>query len=146
MKIRKFKNADAEQCNKLIEEIIDKSENLTKRAKENIKRGSKPEVLIKKSKSRDYFICEKDRKIVGIGGLKKNEVIRMYTSLKKQNKGIGTKILKKIEKTARKKKIKKLFLYTHPRASKFYFKNGYEIIKKFKDRGMDVIYMEKKLK
>jgi len=38
MKIRKFKNTDAEQCNKLIEKIIDKSKNLTKRAKEDIKR------------------------------------------------------------------------------------------------------------
>ena len=146
MKIRKFRKKDAEQCSKMIVNIINESKNLTKQAKENIKSGSKQGVLIKKSKSRDYFVCEKNGKIIAIGGLKKNEIIRMYISLKQQNKGIGSLILEYLEKLAKKRKIKKVFLYTHPRASKFYLKNGWKIIKQYRDRGMDVVNMEKELK
>jgi len=141
--IRKFKEEDAEICSEIVNECIKNSRNLTKKAKEKLRKEATPEKLKQKSKKRDYFVYTKNNKPIAIGGLKKNEVIRMYTHPKFQNRGIGTQILKRIVKEAKKKGIKKLFLYTHPRASKFYLRNGFEIIRKLKDKGMSVVYMEK---
>ena len=69
----------------------------------------------------------------------------MYTLPKFQNKGIGTLILKQIEKQAKKGNFKKLILYTHPKSEKFYQKNGFKIIKELSYEGDPVLYMEKKL-
>lgn len=138
IKIRKFEKKDAEQASKIIFENIEHSRHLNKKEKEIIKKRSKPEKLIKRSKKADYFVCEKNKKIIAIGGLMRNEIRTMYTSLKYQNRGIGSRILKKIENHAKKKGKKKLFLYTHKRAFKFYQQNGYKLLnlRKYHDRKM----------
>jgi len=150
MKIRKFKAKDAEQCNKIINNVLDKGgRNMPEKAIKKIKAGSTPQAIIKKSKTRQYFVCENKREIIAIGGLKGKEVVKMYTALKHQGRGIGSKILKKIENYAKKKKIGKLFLYTsNPKVIRFYEKNGFNIIKKTRDRdkNIDAFYMEKELK
>jgi len=141
--IRKFRKEDAEECSKIISDCLDKSKDLTKKAKKHLKSTSTPEVLIKKSRDRNYFVYEKNNILCGMGALKNNEVKTMYVPPEFQNKGIGSVILKRIEKEAKKNKIKKLFLYTHPNAVNFYLNNGFKIIKEFKDEEMTIVYMEK---
>lgn len=146
MRIRKFKKGDASECSELILRVLEsevRKRHMPKRVRETIRRNASPSELIKKSKSRDYFVCEEKGRVIGIGGLRKREVIRMYTLPISQGKGVGSAILKRIENQAKKNKIKKLFLYTHPEALRFYVKNKFNVIKKFKDRGVWVIYMEK---
>jgi len=144
--IRKFKKEDAEVCSKLISETVNIDQSLTEEAINHIKKETRPEALIKKMKRIDYFVCEEDCQILGIGLLDSNEVKTMYVLSEFQNKGIGTKILKVIEKYAKSKNIKKLILYPHPKAENFYLKNMFITIKNFKDGEMDVVYMEKSLK
>lgn len=147
IKVREFRKKDAEACSKIISETIAYSGVLTKREQEHIKKRTTPKELIKKMKKREHFVCEKKEKIIGASILNKNEIRNMYVLPEFQKKGIGSLILKKIEKEAKKNKIKKLFLYTHPKASKFYLKNKFEVIKRFKDKNnLPVVYMEKELK
>lgn len=148
MKVRKFRKSDAEQVSKMMEEIISNDKNLKKKEKEIILNRTKSENIKKRSKIIDYFVAEKyGKKIIGICGLKKNEIINMYSHPEYKNKGIGTKVLVTVSRYAKKKKIKKLFLYTgRPKAVKFYQKNDFKIIRKFKDKGKNIFYMEKKLK
>ena len=47
-------------------------------------------------------------------------------------KGVGRKLIEKIEKTAKKRKIKKLIVHSTPYAEEFYKRCGYKRIKKIK--------------
>ncbi len=143
--IRKFRKKDVEECSKIIEVCVNQSKEISKRAKNNIKSSSTTEELIERMKRRDYFICEKNGKILGIGALNKNQVRTMYILPRYQNKGIGTLILKRIEKEAKRRRIKKLFLHTYLKAPKFFLKNNFNIVKKIKHGKFLVTYMEKEL-
>jgi len=147
MMIRKFRKSDAEACSKIIFENIRRNKHIHEDSKNRIYRESTPDQLIKRMKSFNYLVYQKNRKILGIGGLHGREVRTMYTHPEFQGKGIGSQILKEIEAMAKKKGVKKLFLYTHTRPSKFYLKNGWKTIKKYKnDKGKTVFYMEKGMK
>ncbi len=145
IKIRKFQEKDAKICSKIISETVKKENIIAKKSQEDIIKASTPKALIERMKTRQYFVCERNLKIIGIGALNNNQVRTMYVLPELQNKGIGSLILKRIEKEAKKKNMKKLFLYTHPQSSRFYLKNNFQIIKKLKHRGDPVVYMEKKL-
>jgi N-acetylglutamate synthase-like GNAT family acetyltransferase len=142
MKIRKLRKKDVDEVCALISKCVNLSKNLTKKEKAGLKKRTTPQALIKKMEKRfQYFVCEDKGKILGIGGLNNNKIRTMYVSIKYQGKGIGSEILKRIEKHGKSRGKKKLFLYTHKKASKFYLKNNYKI-KPSKTKG---IYMQKKL-
>jgi len=147
MKIRRFRKQDAQECADLIKNTIVKSGDLKKKEQEQIINKSKPDKLIKKMKTKKYFVCIHNNKIIGIGALDQGEVKTMYVSYRFHRRGVGSLILKKIEKEAKKSKLKKLFLYTHPEAYKFYLKNNFEVIKKYRnEKGLPIVCMEKHLK
>jgi N-acetylglutamate synthase-like GNAT family acetyltransferase len=144
MPVRKFKKSDAEACSAIICEDIKRNKHIQEDSKNKIYRESTPSQLIKRMKSFNYLVYQKNRKILGIGGLHGKEARTMYTHPNYQGKGIGSQILKKIEIMAKKKGIKKLFLYTHTKPSKFYLKNKWKTIKKYtNNKGKTVFYMEK---
>ena len=81
-----------------------------------------------------FHRAAKDNKnnIIGIGRIhfiNKNAQIR-YVAIKKsyRGKGIGSKIIIELEKTAFNNKIRRIFLNSRENAIEFYKKNGYEII------------------
>ncbi len=79
------------------------------------------------------FVAVDKSKIVGFGDFKKDgELAGLYVHKNYQGRGVGFLLLKKIEKSARKKYIKKLFCYSTITAKDFYKKHGYRIIKKIK--------------
>ena len=145
--IRRFRKSDAEACSKIIKLSLNRR--MQADSRKRVLCETTPSALVKDMKNKQYFVCEKSKKIVGIGALSKreNEVRTMYIHPKFQGKGIGTEILNSIEKEAKKRKINKLILYTHDPAFKFYLKNGFSIIKKFiNNKGETVFYMEKGIK
>ena len=145
--IRKFRKSDAGACSKIICEDIRKNKHIQENSKNRIYRESTPSQLIKRMKSFNFLVYQKNRKILGIGGLHGREVRTMYIHPKFQGKGIGSQILNEIETMAKKKKMKKLHLYTHAIPSKFYLKNGWKTTKKYKNnKGNTVFYMEKRMK
>jgi len=145
MIIREFKKEDAEQVNNVIYNSVNTDQSLTEKAVLKIKKDAEPSFLIANSKKIDYFVCEEDNKIVGVGALDNDELKTLYVLPEYRNRGIGSKLIEAREKRARLKGIKKLFLYTHPSSEKFHLDNGFKIVKKFNDKAMDVVYMEKEL-
>ena len=144
--IRRFRKEDAEACSRIIKTSL--SRRMQADSRKRILSETTPSGLVKEKK-KQYFVCEQGGKIAGIGALvkKENEVTTMYIHPKFRGKGIGTKILNSIEKEAKKRKIKKLVLYTHDPAFKFYLKNGFSIIKKIiNNKGETVFCMEKRMK
>ena len=91
-----------------------------------------------KNKKAEYFLCE-DKGLIcfkpDFPGYRNCEVYWLVVSKKYQRKGIGTILLKFIEKYAKKKKFRAIYLYTHPirenNAIKLYKKEGYKKINEF---------------
>ena len=151
MKIRKFKKQDARK----VSNLIIKSQNIflrkcySKKIIDMFNRWSTPSHILEKSKDRDLFVAVERNNILGIGGIKDGGVRTLFVNPKYSRKGIARKILEKIEKVAKKKKIKKLKAGSTPYAEEFYKKRGFKRIRKttWKNEGIkfDVILMEKKL-
>ncbi|MBI2558670.1 GNAT family N-acetyltransferase [Candidatus Woesearchaeota archaeon] len=97
------------------------------------------------------FLAIHNGKIVGYGDFKKDgELAGLYVHKGYQRKGVGYSLLKKIEKSARQKGIKKLFLSSTITAKGFYKKHGYKLIRKtkfpIKNQKLAVYSMEKQFK
>ena len=106
----------------------------------------KPYDQVKGSEKDEYedkayhlMVTDLSNKVIGVGRLHeiKNELdesvaqIRyMGISNEYQKKGLGTKILNKLEKYAYSNNLNKIILHSRESAINFYKKNGYEVIKK----------------
>jgi putative acetyltransferase len=88
------------------------------------------ESLKKKFSEGTYFLALDGSKVVGVGGLVKDEVSTMFVLSSYNNLGIGTRILNLIELKAIEKGIKKLSLGSTISAHDFYTKCGYKTIKR----------------
>ena len=142
MKIRKFKEKDADEFSKIIFKSIEKSP-ASKEIIGFVRRKNNPEELIKKSKDTKLFLALINGKIVGGGGIKKNKIRTMFIDPKYQKKGIGKNIYERLEKIARENSEKKLWLHAAIDAVEFYEKLGFKKIGKDKYTN---IKMEKILK
>lgn len=102
----------------------------------------------------DFFIYKINSEIVGVSSLMINEnigvICKMYVLPEYQNKGVGTELMKDLEKKAKKLKLKKLRLLAiwsnNQRIIQFYEKFGFEIVEKIEREWAIDCIMEKKLK
>jgi GNAT superfamily N-acetyltransferase len=86
----------------------------------------------------DFFAYFENSKILGVAGLQIDEsgqgwVRLVYILPEHQRKGIGNKLVERIEQEAQKKGLQEITLYTFDKAIwavRFYEKLGYEIIGK----------------
>lgn len=127
--IRPFSERDADLCRKIIKNCFKE----TVSSEEKIKSAVLSRLAAKgylESKAKEYplFVYEKDKKVVGMGGLKGNEIKRVYVDPSYQGKGIGKEILHFLEKLAREKGLDELVLYSFPNSVRFYQKQGYKIV------------------
>ena len=147
----KIKQANKEE----IEKSLEIASNLTKWfTKEAIKK-------MKKTFNKDLIIS-RDKKVLGFLNYKINKgsitILWMGVAPDSIRKGIGTRLLKELEKIARNKKINKIRVETltyedgykpYKNTRKFYIKNSfiYKWIRKAKNKNHDdVVIMEKILK
>jgi len=94
--------------------------------------------------SKIFIAFRGEGKILGTGRITKNNEIRtIYVNPKYQKRGIGSKILKRLEDYAKKHNIKKLHLHAIGSAVLFYVKKGYIKSKDFLQKDN---LMEKEIK
>jgi len=141
MKIRKFKSGDAKACSRIIYSCLDNMK-MDKKFKKFLKEKDTPNGIIKTSKEADIFIYENNGKILGLGKLEDRKIGMMFIDIKNQRKGIGKAILIYLEKLAKKRGKRKVWLNSFIGATKFYKKFDYE---KAGKRDRDAIKMEKLL-
>jgi N-acetylglutamate synthase-like GNAT family acetyltransferase len=152
IKIRKFKKEDAKKVDYLIKQaqLITLKDYYPKRIIEWFCKRNTPSKIIAKSKQIELFVAVEEDKILGINGLKENQVRKFYVNPKYQRKGVGRKLMENIENLAKKRKIKKLIVHSSLYAEGFYKKMGFKRIKKIttskNNIKFDEILMEKKLK
>lgn len=151
MRIRKFKNKDAEEVFNFIKKGFQdinspyySQESIIEQIESNT-----PEKLIEKSIKVNYFVVTEKNKILGIGGFDKKKIFTFFVDSEYHRKGVGRKIMLKVLSEARKKGIKKLDCWSTFYAERFYSSFGFERIKKFtlacKQSSIDFILMRKEL-
>jgi N-acetylglutamate synthase-like GNAT family acetyltransferase len=136
MKIRKASKKDSVKISNLIDKSLNEvnSKDYTKKQISILRSKNNPKRVIEKLKERSIFVLEKNNKIIGTVdiNLKKRIIGGFYINPKFIGKGLGKKLLDFIENYAKKKRIRKLKLYSTKTALGFYKKYGYKIIKKEK--------------
>jgi GNAT superfamily N-acetyltransferase len=84
----------------------------------------------------DFFAYFDNKKILGVAGLQMDEIGRgwvrlVYVLPEHQRKGVGKKLVEKVEQEAQNRGLQEILLYTFEKAVwavNFYKKIGYEII------------------
>ncbi|HRZ85381.1 MAG TPA: GNAT family N-acetyltransferase [Candidatus Paceibacterota bacterium] len=132
MKIIKAKIKDAEEISKLrlntIKNIVSKS--YGKKWTNKLIEWNSVEHIKNHIKNRDTFCMVEKNKILGCIDLEGEKLGGLYIKYNLIGKGIGKKLLLFLEDYARKKKLKRLYLFSTKNALNFYKKFGYKLIEK----------------
>jgi N-acetylglutamate synthase-like GNAT family acetyltransferase len=144
MKLRKFKKSDAKRCSEIIYACVDISKKTTIKDKEFLKRIYSSIKIEKLPEKSDYFVIEKNKKIIGQGRLHKYKIATVYFDPKFHRKGGGKMILEKLEALARKRKINIIWLDSLLQSIGFYEKCGFKKVKRIY-KPINAMRMEKKL-
>lgn len=132
--IRKFKDSDSVELAKMHKSTIrnvnsqDYNKNQIKVWSDKI--SAEKYERTSKEKNRIILVAIERRKIVGYGEYLNKHIVGLYISKNNLGKGIGKKLLQKLEAHAYKKGIRTIKCYSTITAHKFYEKNGYKTIKK----------------
>jgi N-acetylglutamate synthase-like GNAT family acetyltransferase len=126
--IRKAKLSDLKRLYKIVHDCI-KFVKENKKTKNELKRMYKINKIKEYFKKSDIFVFEKNKNVIGCGRLEKDHIWMMYVDPKCHKIGVGSSIMKTLESLARKRKIKKVYLYPLNNAVGFYKKLGYKLIK-----------------
>lgn len=95
-----------------------------------------------------WFVAGMQEKVIGFAALESERIRSLYVHPDCQNKGIGSRLLEKLESEAALKNIKTIFLNASLNACKFYESHGYVAVKKIVFKlneavGMDCFEMSK---
>lgn len=153
MEIRNFENKDAEEVSKLIEKTLwtTNIKDYTAEYIENEVKGIQPNNILEKSKWTHFYVVEDNNKIVGCGAIgpywdKKDEssLFLIFVLPECQRKGIGTKIIKKLEQDEYFLRAKRIEIPASITATPFYLKMGYKYKNNIKEPDQEgLIRLEK---
>lgn len=141
MKIKKATKKDWKRCKEVIYACIEQV-NIIPKMKKFLRKRYTLEGIEKLSKKADMFVFEKSGKVQASGMLLKHEIGMIYVFPKYQRQKIGTMMIERIEKLAKQKRLKRIYVKALLPAVGFYEKLGYVKIKK---RDKEHYKMEKKL-
>lgn len=130
MKIRKATLNDANRISYLIQKNTDENPNdYTKIQLDTWKKYNTPAKIKKQLVTREVFCAFENNKLLGVIALVDNEILGFYVSFSKRGKGIGSLLFNFIEKEAKRRNIKTLFLTATLSAVPFYKNKGFEKLK-----------------
>jgi GNAT superfamily N-acetyltransferase len=149
MRIRKFRKEDAKEVSNIIRRCLREvvSKDYPKKAIVGLCDFFTPALLIKNSKNRHLFVAVEKDKIIGTASLKDNTALTVFVNPDIHGKGVGSKLMDKVEGLAEKNGYKIIKLPSGLSSVEFYKKRGYKKVKVIhsKDHG-DTVEMKKNLK
>ena len=101
------------------------------------------ENIINRLSNREMILMIENEEVIGTASLKGNIILTVFVGVNVQGKGIGTKLMRYLEKMASKKGFKKVSLPSSITSVSFYKKLGYKIIEEIIDDSGKNIIMEK---
>jgi GNAT superfamily N-acetyltransferase len=100
--------------------------NLLLEVRMRIADGRTTEYVHKIAANRTIVLATIKDEVIGMGGLKKNEIRHMYVHSGYQRKGVGSAILNFIEKEAYSRGFSSLIVNSVTNSEDFYIKNGFK--------------------
>lgn len=147
--IRNFTPKDAEQCCKVIDNAAPMMDGLNEAALQFILSKNVPQNRAEEFSDYYTLVCEQDSTVVGLGALDRNEIKRVYVDPSAQRQGIGSAIIKGLEKEAKARNLEFITIEAQPNAVPFYQSLGYQKVKEevltIKGAVFDVVHLKKYL-
>jgi len=147
MRIRRFRKGDAGKVSRMIRSSLYQAniKDYPAHALDYIAKTNSPSELIKRSKHQDIFVVVDKNRIIGTSNIEANHIGATFVHLSRQRMGAGSKLIRHMEKIAKKRGIRKLILYSALSAWCFYKKLGYKKIRIKRMKIGRVVLMEKRL-
>ncbi|KKP27666.1 MAG: GNAT family acetyltransferase [Parcubacteria group bacterium GW2011_GWA2_31_28] len=151
IKIREIKNKDTIKVSNIIKQgwLSIVSEEYPKKAVENQIKENSSKQIIEKSKKVHYYVAISRSRIVGIGGYNEEKVQTFFVNTANHREGVGSKIMERVLKEAKREGLKFLNCWSTYSAVKFYKSFGFIKRRRIKvnnnDNPIYFILMTKKL-
>ncbi len=133
MKIRHFRDSDAEQIVKLVNQVTKQvnSQDYSEKQIEALT-AHDPDSIVEFANRENifYIVALEDDEIVGAGNidLDNGEVKGIFVHPEHLRKGLGTSLLKKMEEKARNSNLEKLHVNSTITAKEFYESRSFEVV------------------
>jgi len=146
MKIRRFTTQDVKEVSSLIRKTLIESNSkfYPQKVINFLCNEYSPKNLIGMLRKKEFFIAINKGKIIGVAGLEKNNIISVFILPECQNKGIGKKLMNRVELKAKEKGFMEVNLNASINALEFYKNIGYEEGKKVDEENYGITYEMKK--
>ena len=146
MTIRRFRDSDAPAVSELIVEnlktvnIRDYSEELV----DALAACRTPQQLLESVEKCDAFVATENGRISGVAMLNGDRMTNVFVHAQMHGRGIGSSLVSRIERLAKKRRIPRLVVDSSITAAGFYTKCGYRTIRKVNKpfRGIENIVFE----
>ena len=127
MKIRKFKEKDADSVSALIKECFDNTDlgGHTEEGKRMQIEANSPQDLLGRAQRIRYFVAVNEEKVLGICGFDYEKVQTLFVDIKYQRIGIGKALLQKVLTEAMNEGISHLKTWATFYSERFYVKAGF---------------------
>jgi len=148
MHIRNFKKEDAGKVSNLIRKCLLEvnSKDYPKSVIEFMHNHFTPATLVQYSKERNVFVAVENEKILGTASLKEDDISTVFVNPNIHGKGIGSKLMDKVEDLAKRNGYKTVKLSSSLTSFEFYKRRGYKKVKMLHSENFgDTIEMKKKL-
>jgi GNAT superfamily N-acetyltransferase len=123
--LRAFELTDAARCCEIIHACLPTMSGLNPAARQFVAAKTIPLALAHEVQQMFTLVCEHQGVVVGMRGLDRNEIKRMYVHLDAHGHGKGTAILHALEAEAKRRCLPSLRAQAAPTAVAFYAKWGY---------------------
>jgi GNAT superfamily N-acetyltransferase len=148
MRIRKLKKEDVTEVSKIIRRCLREvnSKDYPKKVITSLCDFFTPALIIKNMGDRTMYVAVEHNKVIGTASLKDDKVFTVFVNPDYHGRGVGSKLMDKVEELARDKRYKILKVPSGLSSVEFYKHRGYKEVKRVhsEDHG-DTIEMEKKL-
>ena len=149
IRIRKLRKEDATEVSNIIRRCLREvnSKDYPKKAITSLCNFFTPDLIIKNLGDRTIYVAVEDDKVIGTASLKGDKVFTVFVNPDYHGRGVGSKLMDKVEELAKDKKYKILKVPSGLSSVEFYKHRGYKEVKRVhsKDHG-DTIEMEKRIK
>jgi len=147
MQIRKFRREDARKVSNLVRKCLWEvnSKDYSKKVIDFMVSHFSPKSIIDNSKKRKIFVAVEKDKIIGTASIHDNVILTVFVNPKIHGKGIGKKLMKKVENEAKKNGFKSVKLPSSITAIDFYKKLGYQKVKEKYEKNFGKTIIMKKI-
>jgi ribosomal protein S18 acetylase RimI-like enzyme len=131
MNIRKFQDRDAGEVSVLIKRCLRKvnSKDYSKKVIDFMCKYFTLDKILENSKKLRTLVVIDDNEVLGTASLRDNKILMVFVDPRVQGKGVGKKLVKKLESLINKKIFQSVKLFSSITAINFYKKLGYKEIR-----------------